>query len=412
MIETKDAHFETRISEFEDLEMRGFFNILELSEVLRQRNLFENNIKQRKLKVDYLRYIEYETKIGLIIEHRAKSRAIIDHLNKSLADYCTYRRIDSIFYRASRNFDGNPRFMVLWLWYYKNLKQMKKNRDFTRTIARAIHLQPKSRNLWFYATIWGLIQNQLQDSNHVRTLIQSSLKENQKNRSLWINYFRFELCSTMKFLNSNRMCHKTKENSAVHFKNQNIDKILDGTYSMTVFYSAINVLPFDDELRFRCAQIITTFDANPKISRIEEEIYNSIAKSFSNTKAWDARSRLFSRRYLLGISVSISSKHIGRVAREYLLASLYLENSKTHEIYTASINEFDHSFKEKLLLKNLKTLFYEISEQALTKNMITASHIQMWIFFLIFQNDMVAVKNLLRFIIETKAPISADMFYG
>jgi len=326
-----DAYFVKMISELEDLEMRGIFNIRELNEVLLQRNIFETNIRKIKSKVYYLKYVEYETKMGLIREYRAKSRAIIDHSSKSLADYCIYRRIDSILYRATHNFGFEIRFMLLWLWYHKNLKQ-KKKRDFIRIITRVIHSQPKSRILWLYATTWGLLQRNKKNPNHFRKFIQNCQKENPKNRFFWINYFRFELCSTVKFLNSYKMSHETKDKFVARLDNQNIHTVLDGTAAMHVFYSAINALPFDDKFCLRCTQIVTTIDAISKKSRIEEKIYASITKSFSNIQTWNFRSR----RCLLGPFLSITSKHIGRVAREYLLALLNVKNNKTHETSTTS----------------------------------------------------------------------------
>jgi len=178
----------------------------------------------------------------------------------------------------------------------------------------------------------GIFADKKKNPNYVRKFIQNCQKENPKNRFFWINYFRFELCSTVKFLNSYKMFHEIKDKFIARFDDQNIHTVLDGTAPMYVFYSAINALPFDDELRLRCTQIVTTFDAISKKSRIEEKIYDSTTKRFSNIQTWNVRSR----RCLLGAFLSITSKHIGRVAREYLLALLNVKNSKTHEISTTS----------------------------------------------------------------------------
>ena len=64
MADTVHYHLERMLPELEDLENRELFTREEIKEIVRKRRDFEYLLKRHStLKVDYLRYVEYETQL-------------------------------------------------------------------------------------------------------------------------------------------------------------------------------------------------------------------------------------------------------------------------------------------------------------------------------------------------------------
>lgn len=142
---------EEMVPELEDMEQRGYFSKREIKQIVQKRQDFEYSLKRRAaLKEDYLRcgceggraeggkglaggrarwlassctvlevwartapkahqcvragcrYIEYESRLEELRQHRRRERGITG--KKSLADYCITRRIHFIYERATRKF--------------------------------------------------------------------------------------------------------------------------------------------------------------------------------------------------------------------------------------------------------------------------------------------------------------------
>lgn len=72
---------ERMVDELEDLEKRGLFTHLEISEIVKKRRDFEYRIKRRSpLKQDYIDYIEYEKQVDRL--RNLRKRDIIRKLKK------------------------------------------------------------------------------------------------------------------------------------------------------------------------------------------------------------------------------------------------------------------------------------------------------------------------------------------
>lgn len=73
MADTVRYLMEEMIPELEDLERRGYFSREETKQIVKRRQDFEYALKRRAaLKQDFVRYIEYESKLEQLRRHRKK----------------------------------------------------------------------------------------------------------------------------------------------------------------------------------------------------------------------------------------------------------------------------------------------------------------------------------------------------
>ena len=102
---------ESMIPELDALEERGLFTKQELQEVVKRRTEHEYAIRRpggKATVADFIRYVEYETKMEELRKLRTKTpRAIEAKKNKKLrkktkgrAEFCIVRRLHFIFSRA------------------------------------------------------------------------------------------------------------------------------------------------------------------------------------------------------------------------------------------------------------------------------------------------------------------------
>lgn len=94
---------EEMVPELEALEGRGYFSRQEIRAIVQKRQDYEYALKRMAaVRVDYLRYIEYEERLEELRVARRASRGISG--KKGFAEFCIVRRIHFIYERATRKF--------------------------------------------------------------------------------------------------------------------------------------------------------------------------------------------------------------------------------------------------------------------------------------------------------------------
>ena len=133
MADSAYYHLERMLPELDDLKERGLFSVSEIREIARQRREFEFRLERRsKVKEDYLKYIDYESKLEKL--RRIRKKALIRQLKASyssssfhsekpkkqqkwqpsLCDRASAMRIMLIYERAVTRFKGD---LGLWLQF-------------------------------------------------------------------------------------------------------------------------------------------------------------------------------------------------------------------------------------------------------------------------------------------------------
>eukprot|EP00882_Tetradesmus_deserticola_P012186 GHRQ01012913.1.p2 GENE.GHRQ01012913.1~~GHRQ01012913.1.p2 ORF type:complete len:146 (+),score=57.52 GHRQ01012913.1:301-738(+) len=115
MADTVRYMMEEMIPELEDMVKQQYFSKQEVKQIVKRRQDFEYLLKRRAaLKEDFLRYIEYESKLEELRQHRRKGLDTRGK-KKSIADYAIVRRIHFIFERAVRRFRSDVALWTAWL---------------------------------------------------------------------------------------------------------------------------------------------------------------------------------------------------------------------------------------------------------------------------------------------------------
>ncbi|GAB4819004.1 hypothetical protein N2152v2_006050 [Parachlorella kessleri] len=313
MADTVRYLLEEMVPELEDMEQRGYFSRHEIKQIVQKRQDFEYSLKRRAgLKEDYLRYIEYETRLEQLRQHRRKERGITG--KKSLADYAIVRRVHFIYERATRKFRGD---LGLWSRWLAFCQRTGSSRQMSRALTKALQLHPTAPALWTYAAAWEFEHNL--NAAAARALMQRGLRMCKDAPALWHEYFRMELLYAMRLRERRRVLGiddvslgNGQPTEQEHEQEQQqegeedvegakdgpgdesaaaVKAVLNGAVAAVVYRSAVKAVPGSVDFRRKFLDILRPFDF-PGKAGLQELVYTSVAADFADSgQAWDLRAR-------------------------------------------------------------------------------------------------------------------------
>ena len=270
---------ESMVPELDALQERGLFTRSELQEVVKRRTEYEYAIRRPGGKVtvaDFLRYVEYETKLEKLRRLRAKApRALeaakndkVKKRTKGKAEFCIVKRMHFIFSRAINKFSGEIR---LWKAYFEFCKAYSGSRTFSRMLTKALQLHPNKPGMWIEAAAWEL--NGHRNENAARSLLQQGLRICKKSRLLWCEYFKFELLLARR-MQLRREVISVENPDKVSYSST----IANGAIASVVLKKALQALGEEDaSVYIDLAKILEEFD-DEAFPAIEEEIRTRAAQ--------------------------------------------------------------------------------------------------------------------------------------
>jgi len=256
---------ESMVPEMDALHERGLFTRDELKEVLKRRTEFEYATRKPGGKTElaeFLRYIEYETKLEELRKLRMKTPKAIEAIKKDKvkrrtkgkAEFCIVRRMHFIFARAIKKFSGDVR---LWKSYFDFCKAYGGSRTFSRMLAKALQLHPNKPGMWLEAAAWEL--NGHHNETAARALLQQGLRICTKAKILWLEYFKFELLIARR-MQMRKEVIKLSKNQSQRQETAYNAKIAGGAIAGVVLRRALEAL--GDEAASDFKRVLSQFDEN------------------------------------------------------------------------------------------------------------------------------------------------------
>lgn len=270
---------EEMVPELEDLEERGYFSKSEIKGIVKKRQNFEYALRRRAaLKIDYARYIEYETNLEKLRQVRRKERNIKG--KPSLADHCIVRRIHFIYERALRKFRGD---LNLWAQWIRFCQASKSSRQMSRVLLRALQLHPSCAALWTYAAAWEFEHNS--NATAARALMQRGLRMCKGIPALWHEYFRMELLYAARLYARREVLGLTDLNHDDKVRETGTvdpaDPVLHGAVAIVVYKNAVEKHPDSLSFKLEFLKILDSIKLDTKHA-VEEKIVEDIISTFGN----------------------------------------------------------------------------------------------------------------------------------
>ena len=273
---------ESMVPELDALHDRGLFTRQELQEVVKRRTECEYAIRRpggKSTAADFIRYLEYETKLEELRKIRMKSpRAIeaaksdkIRRRTKGKADFCIVRRMHFIFSRAISKFSGDVR---VWKAYFDFCKKHGGSKTFSRALTKALQLHPNKPGMWIEAASWELNGHRNEDA--ARSLLQQGLRICKKSRELWREYFKFELLMARR-MQLRKEVVQLDASDASSAGGAYSAKIAGGAIARIVMARALEALGEDMETYVDLLKTVGDFDKGA-FADLEQEIISLFVK--------------------------------------------------------------------------------------------------------------------------------------
>ncbi|GAB5362696.1 hypothetical protein AAMO2058_000820100 [Amorphochlora amoebiformis] len=193
MADIVQKNLEDMVPELEDLQQNGLFSKVEIKQIVKSRTEYEYACQRKSPnKIDYQRYIEYETNLELLRRKRKHRMGIIKLLK---SDYESPRRISQIYERALFRFSQD---ISLWYQFIDHLESRGMIRSLRKVFPRALQMHPRNPQMWARAAAFEF--SRLQDVNSSRILMQRGLRMNEDSRLLWVAFFTMEIRYIQKLL--------------------------------------------------------------------------------------------------------------------------------------------------------------------------------------------------------------------
>lgn len=304
MADTVRYLLEQMIPELEDMVKKGYFSKHEVKEIVNKRQDFEYRLKRRAaLKVDFLRYIEYEQKLEQLRKLRRKKLKITG--KKTVADFGIRKRIHFIFERATRKFKSDLSLWQKWLDYCKDTNSTK---QFSKVITKALSRHSTTGALWVQAAAWEFEQNG--NDSAARSLLQQGIRMCGQDEALWSEYLRMELLYVAKLqarrkvlgIDSHRVTDtgtgaggdapSTSSAAADPAPDATQQQVLSGAVARVVLLAACKQLPHSLLLRRRLLAVLRDCSSVAGVSALQDLVYEQLEKDFgTSSEAWDLRAR-------------------------------------------------------------------------------------------------------------------------
>ena len=371
---------ESMVPELDALHERGLFTRPELQEVVRRRTEYEYAIKRPGGNVsvaDFIRYVEYESKLEQLRKIRAKSPKAVelakkDKLRKKTkgkAEFCIVRRMHFIFTRALNKFSGEVR---LWKAYFDFCKHHGGSKMFSRTLTKALQLHPNKPGMWIEAASWEL--NGHRNENAARALLQQGLRICKKSKVLWYEYFKFELLIARR-MQLRREVIKLSSPDKVSYSST----IASGAIASVVMKKVLEALGDEPGVYIHMLDTVDEFDRNT-FPALEEAIISRMKETLKgDTRVWShlARRELVrsgEREKASEQSVSENIEHVEHGCSVYMEGLEHAETTDMYESYMAFLcqvvteNQGNPSVTKHLLKKLLN-----LAQEAEAKGLVNVS---------------------------------------
>jgi U3 small nucleolar RNA-associated protein 6 len=345
------------VPELDALHERGLFTRPELQEVVRRRTEHEYAIKRPGgvSVADFIRYVEYESKLEKLRKIRAKSPKALelakkDKLRKKTkgkAEFCIVRRMHFIFSRAINKFSGEVR---LWKAYFDFCKHHGGSKMFSRTLAKALQLHPNKPGMWIEAASWEL--NGHRNENAARALLQQGLRICKKSKVLWYEYFKFELLIARRMQLRREVIKLSSPDKASYSST-----IASGAIASVVMKKVLQALGDEPDVYIHMLDTVDEFDRNT-FPALEEEIVPQMKEALKgDTRIWNHLAKREMSQ--LGETAASVSERIEHGCSVYAEGLAKAETTDMYESYIEFLcqevtdNQDDPSVTKKLLKKLL-----------------------------------------------------------
>lgn len=212
----------------ESLETSGFFSSIEIREYTRRLLRFEEMLqRKKKLHVDmviaYVRYVQYFEHLQTVRARKAGGQAV-----------SLFRRlILDIFRRGLERFYDS---INLWALLFSYISRNGARRLISRSLVRALRMNPSSVALWAYAASWEFAK--VANPFGARTLIQRGLRSCEKTRELWKEYFDMEVRYAELTQTRRRFVNSDQELLQSKVEDGRTLSIPEGNFALSVYESA------------------------------------------------------------------------------------------------------------------------------------------------------------------------------
>ncbi|SDA01450.1 BZ3500_MvSof-1268-A1-R1_Chr10-1g02678 [Microbotryum saponariae] len=149
-MEKVQLSLERFLPELRDLERKKIFTKDEITEIVSQRRRFETALASRAVKpIDYLRYIDYETKLEKLRKKRASRTKTTT--KKTLSDHSIAAHVTHLHRLSTRRF---PSSLQLWDAFLGHALEQASPHLVSRTLSTAIAMHPTHAPYWLMASRW------------------------------------------------------------------------------------------------------------------------------------------------------------------------------------------------------------------------------------------------------------------
>lgn len=294
------------LPELEQLERVGLFNALEIRQIINKRRVFEYKLRRKKkVKEDYLKYIQYEINVLALVKLRRKKTGY--NFKKLEIDASILHRIHKLFILALSRFSDD---VSLWTSYIAFAKQRKDKATVSRQYTKMLQVHDKKADLWISAAKWEFEENN--NSDNARSLLQRGLRFNNTSKTLWLEYYRLELLIAEKMRQRKQIL-----GGEAGSEHESSDPVLKGQLSYIVFTQATQTILGDVNFVISFLQICQLFDFTKEQ---EDSICDELKQNFSDkAAAWDA----------------LAKRRLGRVKNK--VTDYCVEEMEFHQIYEEAV---------------------------------------------------------------------------
>jgi len=296
------------------------------------------------MHLEYLRYIEYERHLHLLLNKRCDKLAL---KQSGAIRFSCIERIRTIFDRCVRRY---PSELSLWRAFIEFCQECCLDGALSDIFGRALQVHPLQAEIWVKAAFWEYRRNKNIDA--ARSLFQRALRVIPQNPTIWLEFFRLEadfldtirrridvlgvaptisssksgaLEDMIEFVsdeeeegfNASGDDKKDSQKKQVQTRFTLASSFMAAALPKAIFKGAINAIPGDMELRLSFVRLSAEFAG---YGAFRQHVYRSILENFPNSeKAID----IWCRRACLEAAAS---------APEHQSACqlMALENYRTH----------------------------------------------------------------------------------
>jgi len=364
MAENVQRRLEESVPELQQMERVGLFSELEVRAVIKRRKEFEYKInKRRKIREEYLRYIQYE--INLLALVRARRKRLGYEFKKEDIDYSICRRIARIFREALIRFRSD---VNLWVTQLEFCKTAQWKAQGTRVVSEMLKVHTNKPDLWVMGALYEFESNDSPDT--ARRVMLRGLQFNPDSKLLYLEYFKLEL-SIIEDLK--RRQHILGLNTETPTESAESDVILQGKLAEVVFKNAASSIP-DPDFITEFLQICKDFSA----AELQEKIIGHLKESFPNHEVtW----RLLALKHLSAVvsdDENETSNKEEKCVGVFEEAVKLVKTEKMWNFYIEACLEMLRGVKSKEIKEQKRESLEQVLQRASEASLLSSDHFVTW----------------------------------